>query len=226
MSISPTIVFDLDGTLVDTAPDLIGTLDEILMEEGCAPVGLEQGRNLVGQGVRALLERGFMAEGLRVGPARFERLYADFLARYESRIAAESRPFPGVRRTLKRLAREGWTLAVCTNKLEALSRKLLAELGLLRDFAAVCGSDSFGVRKPDPAALLGTLAKVGGRPECAVMVGDSPTDLDTARNACVPIIGVSFGYTDVPMAELGPDRLISHFADLPEAAEGLVCARV
>ena len=226
MSNSPTIVFDLDGTLVDTAPDLIGTLDEILVREGCAPVGLGQGRNLVGQGVRALLEKGLAVEGLRVGPVRFERLYADFLARYEARIAAESRPFPGARQALKRLARDGWTLAVCTNKLEYLSRRLLAELGLLGAFAAVCGSDSVGVRKPDPAALLGTLAKVGGRPECAVMVGDSPTDLDTARNACVPIIGVSFGYTDVPMAELGPDRLISHFADLPEAAEGLVCARV
>ena len=225
MSMSPTAVFDLDGTLVDTAPDLIGTLDEILIREGCAPVGLEAGRNLVGQGVRALLEKGLAAERLRIDPVRFEQLYADFLARYEARISAESRPFPGVRQALKRLARDGWRLAVCTNKLEYLSRRLLAELDLLRGFAAVCGSDSFGARKPDPAALLGTIEKAGGRAECAVMVGDSRTDLDTARNAAIPIIGVSFGYTEVPMAELGPDRLISRFADLAEAAEGLVCAR-
>lgn len=226
MSIRPTIVFDLDGTLVDTAPDLIGALNAILTREGLAALPLEQARNMVGQGVRVLLDRGLAAERVRVSPLRFEQLYADFLTLYESRIAAESRPFPGAAEALQWLARHGWTLAVCTNKLENLSRKLLGELGLLDRFAAVCGGDTFPVRKPDPQALLGTLARTGGDPRLAIMVGDSKTDLDTARNASVPVVGVTFGYTDVPMASLGPDRLISHFEDLPEAVDLLVGARV
>ena len=226
MSIRPTIVFDLDGTLVDTAPDLIGALNAVLTREGVAALPLERARNMVGLGVRVLLDRGLAAERVRVSPVRFEQLYADFLTLYESRIAAESRPFPGAAEALQWLARRGWTLAVCTNKLEYLSRKLLGELGLLDRFAAVCGGDTFTVRKPQAEALLNTLARTGGDPRRAVMVGDSKTDLDTARNASVPIVGVSFGYTEVPMASLAPDRLISDFRELPEAVESLVAARV
>ncbi len=226
MSARSTLVLDLDGTLVDTAPDLVGTLNAVLTAEGFGAVPFERARNMVGQGVRALLERGLRAQDARVHPVRFEQLYADFLALYESRVAQDSRPFPGVAEALQRLARRGWALAVCTNKLEHLSRKLLAELGLLDRFAAVCGGDSFAVRKPDAGALLGTVARAGGDPMRAVMVGDSRVDYDTARNAAIPMIGVDFGYTDVPMSSLGPDRLISHFRELAEAAEALVAAKV
>lgn len=212
-----TIVFDLDGTLVDSAPDLVATLNHVLAREGLPPVAYEDARNMVGGGARVMVERGLKADGRELAAAEVDRLVRDFIAHYAEHIAVGSRPFLGVEAALDRLAGRGCRLAVCTNKLEWLSLRLLDALGLTARFRAICGADTFGVSKPDPKILHGTIARAGGDPARAVMIGDSMTDIATARAAGVPVIAVDFGYTEVPVAELKPDRVVSAFADLPEA---------
>src|SRR3954453_7138397 len=221
MNPSPTVVFDLDGTLVDTAPDLINALNFILSREGLAPVPLKSARNMIGAGARKLLERGLELDGRHPGPKDLDRLTNDFIARYAAHIADESRPFEGLEAALDDLSARGCRFAVCTNKLEWLSKLLLDELGLSSRFSAICGGDTFGVSKPDPAILRQTVARAGGRLSSAIMVGDAGPDIGVARRAGIPVIGVSFGYTEIPIADLRPDRLIAHMRDLPEAVESL-----
>jgi phosphoglycolate phosphatase len=153
-------------------------------------------------------------------------MFADFIAHYSAHIADRSRPFPGVEAALDRLAQDGCRFAICTNKLERLSRLLLDTLGLAARFEAVCGQDTFGIQKPDPDILIRTIVAAGGSPDRAVMVGDSGTDIATARAAGIPVIAVDFGYTDRPVAEFGPDRVIGHFRDLPEAVRALAAVRI
>ena len=221
-TLAPTIAFDLDGTLVDTAPDLISALNFILDREGLPPVPLDAARNMIGAGARKLLERGLELEGRAASVWDIDRLSADFIAYYAAHIADASRPFEGLERALDDLAALGCRLAVCTNKLEWLSRRLLDELGLSQRFAAICGADTFGVSKPDPAILRQTIARAGGNPSSSIMVGDAGTDVGVARRAGVPVIGVTFGYTDIPMADLKPDRVIAHMRDLPAAVDELL----
>jgi phosphoglycolate phosphatase len=218
---SLTIVFDLDGTLAETAPDLIDTLNHVLASEGLAPVPLEAGRSLVGAGARALLERGFARAGRPLAKARLDALFVDFLSFYNAHIADKSTLYPGVEACLDRCRDAGWRVAVCTNKLEHSSNLLLEKLGVRDRFAFVCGQDTFGVAKPDPKPLLETVARAGGRVDRAVMVGDSITDIRTARAAGMPVVAVDFGYTDIPVTELGPDRVISHFDALDAAVRAL-----
>jgi len=222
--LAPTVVFDLDGTLIDTAPDLVATLNTIFAHEGLPPVAYESARNMVGGGARAMIERGLKAEGRKLPDAEVDRMFRDFIAHYGAHIADRSRPFAGVETALDELVRRGCRLAVCTNKLEWLSVKLLKELGLAWRFATICGQDTFTMRKPDPDMLRLTIVRAGGDTGHAVMVGDSMTDVATARAAAVPVIAVDFGYTETPPAELGADRLISHFDALPEAVAALVSA--
>ncbi len=143
MNCPPLLVFDLDGTLIDTAGDLIGTLNHILAEEQIPPLPLETARPLLGAGARALIERGLSAAGRSVSPARLEEMYLGFLARYEAHIADESRPFPGVEAALDRFEAGGWAFAICTNKIEHPSIRLLTELGLAGRFRAICGQNTF-----------------------------------------------------------------------------------
>ena len=218
-----TIVFDLDGTLIDTAPDLVDTLNVVFAREGLPPVPYETARNLIGGGARMMIARGIEAEGRAVEPAELDRLFRDFIAHYSDHIADRSRPFPGLSDALDTLAAGGWRFAVCTNKLEALSVLLLKQLGLEHRFAVICGQDTFGVQKPDPEILRRTVVAAGGTLRNAIMIGDSLTDIRTARAAGVPVIAVDFGYTDRPVSELEPDRIISRFAQLP-AAVAEVCA--
>jgi phosphoglycolate phosphatase len=215
MSKPPTIVFDLDGTLVDTAPDLISALNFVLEREGLPPVPLHSARNMIGAGARRLIERGLESEGRAMTVGDVDRMTADFIGYYAENIAVASRPFEGLERALDDLTAAGCRLAVCTNKLEWLSRRLLDQLQLSARFAAVCGADTFGVAKPDPAILKQTVARAGGELSSTIMVGDAGTDVGVARRAGVPVIGVSFGYTEVPIADLKPDRLIHHMRDLP-----------
>jgi phosphoglycolate phosphatase len=222
MTSAPTIAFDLDGTLVDTAPDLISALNHVLDREGLPRVPLKSARNMIGAGARKLIERGMELEGRVVGTEDLNRLTADFIAYYGDHIAEASRAFDGLESALDDLAGRGCRLAVCTNKLEWLSKRLLDELGLSSRFAAICGADTFGVAKPDPAILRQTIARAGGELSSAIMVGDAGTDVGAARRAGIPIIGVSFGYTDVPIAELKPDRVIDHMRHLPAAVEELI----
>jgi phosphoglycolate phosphatase len=219
---APTLVFDLDGTLVDTAPDLIDTLNVIFAREGLPPVDYAEARNLIGGGVKPLITRGLKTEGAVVAPAKLEQMFKDFIAHYSDHIADRSRPFPGLLEALDVLTGAGWQFAVCTNKLERLSVLLLNKLGLADRFKFVCGQDTFGTQKPDPDVLRRTLAAAGGDLNRAVMVGDSPTDIRTARAAGIPVIAVDFGYSERPVAEFGPDRLISNFAQLPAAAAALI----
>ena len=222
---APTVVFDLDGTLIDTAPDLIDTLNVVLGRHDLAPVPFNESRAMIGAGVRPLLLRGLASKGIRLPPEQVDKLFAEFLEIYAAHIADQSRPFPGLEQALDALAAQGCRLAVCTNKLEWLSVKLLKELRLAQRFAAICGQDTFKMRKPDPDMLRLTIVRAGGDTGHAVMVGDSETDVTTARAAAVPVIAVDFGYTERPAAELGADRLISHFDALPAAVAALVPAR-
>jgi phosphoglycolate phosphatase len=225
MTSPPTVVFDLDGTLVDTAPDLIKALNFVLDREGLPPVPLHSARNMIGAGARKLIERGLELEGRAPGLEEITRLTNDFIDYYAAHIADASRPFEGLEGALDELGARGYRFAVCTNKLEWLSKLLLDQLGLSSRFSAICGADTFGVSKPDPAILRQTVARAGGELSTAIMVGDAGTDIGVARRARVPVIGVGFGYTDVPIADLKPDRLIHHMKELPAAVESLTFER-
>ena len=215
------VVFDLDGTLVDTAPDLTNALNFILAREGLAPVPLHAARNMIGAGARKLLERGLELEGRTVSLAELDRLTDDFINHYAEHIADASRPFDGLEAALDDLESSGYRFAVCTNKLEWLSKRLLDRLNLSQRFAAICGADTFGVSKPDPAILRQTIARAGGELSSAIMVGDAGPDVGVARRAGIPVICVSFGYTEVPVADLKPDRVIDHMRELRGAIESL-----
>jgi phosphoglycolate phosphatase len=217
-------VLDLDGTLVDTAGDLTATLNDVLMGEGLAPVSFQSARTMVGHGARAMLSNALLAAGITAESERLDNLVAVFLDIYAGRIAETSRPFPGAIEALDRFAAEGWLLAVCTNKFEQHSRLLLTTLGIAGQFAVIAGQDTYGVRKPDPRHLMETIRDAGGNVSRAVMVGDSEVDVQTARAAEVPVIAVDFGYSRIPVADLAPDRVISHFDDLYAAATALIPA--
>lgn len=217
----PILVFDLDGTLVDTAHDLIGALNAALVGDGVPSVPEAMVGHLVGNGARVMIERGLAYHRVSAGAARIERLVQAFLAHYAENVAVASRPYPGVVAALDRFASAGWSFAVCTNKHEALSRRLLAELGLSRRFRALTGGDTFPFKKPDPRHILATIAKAGGDADDAVMVGDSRSDIDAAKAAGVPVVGVTFGYTDTAVAKLGPDVVIDHFDELWDAVAAL-----
>jgi phosphoglycolate phosphatase len=225
MTSAPTLVFDLDGTLVDTAPDLINALNFVLDREGLPPVPLQSARNMIGAGARKLIERGLELEGRVAGIDDISRLTADFIDYYAAHIADASRPFDGLENALDDLQALGYRFAVCTNKLEWLSKRLLDQLGLTSRFSAICGADTFGISKPDPAILQQTILRAGGQLSSSVMVGDAGPDIGVARRAGIPVIGVEFGYTDVPMADLKPDRLINHMRELPAAVRSLAAHR-
>jgi phosphoglycolate phosphatase len=214
-----TIVFDLDGTLIDTAPDLISTLNLILAGEGLPPVPYDEARRMIGGGAKGMIAKALDAEGRPETKVELDRLFAAFVEHYAAHIADRSLPFPGLETTLDRLAAQGRRLAVCTNKLEWLSVRLLNTLKL-----AICGQDTFGVMKPDPEILRRTVLRAGGELGRSIMVGDSGTDVRTARAAGVPVIAVNFGYSEVPIATLHPDRIIGSFADLPGAVQEIEIA--
>jgi phosphoglycolate phosphatase len=213
-----TIVFDLDGTLVDTAPDLTHALNDVLTRRGHEPVASDTIRSCVGHGARVMIE-----EALRLAGARedVDQMLAEFLIHYEANIANESRPFPGAVAALERLSARGATLAICTNKRESLTRKLLEALDLAHYFAGLAGRDTFSVSKPDPAHLIGTV-KLAGGPETAVMVGDSDIDFMTAKAAGIPIVMASFGYGPPPRCAERPDAVFDHYDQLESRLEQLI----
>ena len=209
-----TIVFDLDGTLVDTADDLTSSLNHALKTLGRAEVPPDSVRAMVGHGARKLLERGLACSGA-AHPELVESGVEPFLAYYSDNIAVHSRPFDGVEAALDRLAQRGHRLAICTNKPERLARRLVAQLGWSERFASLLGADSRPYRKPDPRHLLDTVAEARGTR--ALFVGDSRTDSDTALAAGVPIVLVSFGYSTEPVDSLGANALIDHYDQLDQA---------
>lgn len=219
-----TIAFDLDGTLVETAPDLIGALNVILVEEGMAPAPMSAVRQLVGHGLRGMLIRAFAMADLTITEERITQLRPRIVDVYRARIALESRPFPGCLEALADLRARGAKLAVCTNKPSGLAELLLDQLDMTRCFDAVIGGDTLPVQKPDPAPLLEAIARCGGDPARAILVGDASPDTGAARAAGVPCVVCDFGYNDLPPAELGGEAIISHFDALAEAVDGLVAA--
>ena len=215
------VIFDLDGTLVDTAPDLMRATNHVLESLGRRPISMEEVRSFVGHGARALLTRGLAATGGLPEAYDVEPDYIRFVDYYSQNIAEGSTPFPGLIRLLDRLKAEGFGLGVCTNKLEGLSVQLLEALKLSPYFGAVVGPDTLGIAKPDPRPFREAVSRLGLIAPRALMVGDSETDILTARNAGVPVIAVPFGYTPKPVQDFGPDRMISHFDEAYEAIQDL-----
>jgi phosphoglycolate phosphatase len=218
-----TIVFDLDGTIVDTAPDLTAATNHALSLVGLAPVTVAELHPFIGHGSKAMIDAGLRFRGMSIAADETVRLHDAFLAFYADNIAVGSTPFAGVPELLDGLAAEGARLAVCTNKYEGLSKALLAALGLASRFGAIAGRDTFAVCKPEAGHLTGAIEMAGGRAERAVMVGDSAVDFATARAANVPAIGVTFGYTPRPVRELAPEMgvaaVIDHFGEFMPALE-------
>jgi phosphoglycolate phosphatase len=213
----PTLVFDLDGTLVDTAPDLLDSLNHCLVHAGMRRAGEAELRRYVGMGGKVMIQRAFAAQETPLSEKQLAELLDVFLDHYTRNIPGRSAPFPGAVAAMGRFAEAGYGLAVCTNKYETLSRSLLEALGLSARFAAICGQDTFAFRKPDPRHLTLTIEAAGGNPASALMVGDSRTDIDTAKAAGIPVVAVDFGYTDQHVSAFEPSRVISHFDELTPA---------
>ncbi|MBX9802410.1 MAG: HAD-IA family hydrolase [Caulobacteraceae bacterium] len=220
-----TIAFDLDGTLVDSAPDLIGTLNRLLALRGHPPVPVSSARHLVGHGARPLLRHGFAEAGAVWDEVAEPELFDQFIDDYVAHIADDSRAFEGVVETLEQLSARGAVLCVATNKRTDLAVALIGALDLTHHFVVIAGPDRVSARKPDGAHVREAVQLAGGDPARAVMVGDATTDTGTARAAGVPCVVCSFGYNDAPLAELGGDIVIDCFPDLIHAVGTLRQAR-
>jgi phosphoglycolate phosphatase len=220
-----TVVFDLDGTLVDTAPDLVGATNHALSDIGLPAVPAPVLRPWISFGARRMIVEALSHANVPLPDPEVDRLLDLFLGYYEENIARESRPFPGALEALRELKDQGARLAICTNKRESLSRSLLRALDLEHHFAGLAGRDTFPVSKPHPDHLLGAVRLAGGSPARAFMVGDSDVDIRTAKAARVPVVAVTFGYTGIPLSELSPDRIIDHYDDLIPAIRDLRAVR-
>lgn len=218
----PIVVFDLDGTLLDTAPDLVVAVNSVIVAAGGTAIEEDWMRPNVSFGGREMIRRGLVAQNIEHTEDDLGRLFHAFVAYYSANISAKTQPFPGLEAELARLRDNEIKMAVCTNKLEGLTWPLLEQMDMAHWFDAVTGRDTFPVCKPDPRHLLGAIARAGGDPTRAVMIGDSNTDIKTAKAAGILVVAVTFGYTDVPVTELGPDRVISHYDQLKPALDELL----
>ncbi len=212
-----TLIFDLDGTLIDTAPDLLDSLNHSLNIAGIEQADPSRLRGFVGHGARVMIERAFEAQNKPLSDSLLDELFGVFLKHYAGNMPGKSRPFDGVLDTISRFQEAGYVLAICTNKLESLATNLIGALQLNQHFAAIVGADTFTFRKPDPRHLTETIRLVGGDPKRSVLVGDSSTDINTGLAANVPVVAVDFGYSDKHVQTYGPTRIISHFDELTTA---------
>ena len=220
-----TLVFDLDGTLVDTAPDLAAATNYVMERIGLHPVADGDIRPYVGHGALAMVEQAAAAQGRLLQQQELYDLFEIFISHYTANISVRSKPYDGVLGALSRFKEQGATLAVCTNKIESHARALLKDLDMTGYFAAITGRDTLGIFKPDPGHLTGTIALAGGEKSRAVMIGDSETDILTAKAAKVPVVAVDFGYSIEPVASFKPDVVISHYNDLSAAITQVMSAR-
>ncbi len=218
-----TICFDLDGTLVNTAPDLLAALDHTLTTNGHPPSNHGEIIPIIGQGAMAMIRRALGQDDFEESAAKstafdtdLKPLWQSLIEHYTIHIADQSHPYPGVVEALERLREKRHPLAICTNKPMFLTLPLLDALGLQDYFTAICGADSFPFKKPDPRHLFETIRQAGGQSESGILIGDSATDVQTARAAALPVIGVPFGYSETPMHALKPDAIIAHFDDLTD----------
>jgi phosphoglycolate phosphatase len=210
----PILVFDLDGTFADTAPDLLDSLNHCLASADLPPADPRDLMKYVGHGGRVMIDRAMSARGKTITRDQLEALMAAFVADYEAGMPGKTKVFDGAMNALNRFTAAGYIHAICTNKFEAMSRKLLDGLGVAGRFEAICGQDTFPYKKPDPRHLIETIRLAGGDIENSIMIGDSVTDIDTAKAAGIPVIAVSFGYSDRPVAEYEPTHIIHHFDEL------------
>ena len=217
-----TLVFDLDGTLVDTAPDLIEATNHVLAGKNLSPVEPALIRQAISFGALAMIKAGLKAHQITLPREELDNLFHQFLEYYAANIARLSRPFPGLIDVLRHCQGEGVRLAVCTNKREDLSRRLLEALDLAPRFKVIAGRDSFPVCKPDPGHLTRTIELAGGRTGHAIMIGDSQTDIATAKAAAIPVIGVTFGYSERPMRELQPTAVIDSYEEFLDTVNGFI----
>ena len=216
----PAIIFDLDGTLADTAPDLLAALNHSVRDHGFPEFTLHEIGHLVGQGSIAMIRRAFALHELPLGDELLSRLHKEFLVHYEANIAVHSKLFPGALDLMDALASDGHKLCVCTNKYESMAKRLLEDLKVSPYFSAVTGGDTFEFRKPDGRHLRETLALADAAR--GIMIGDTITDADAAKNAGIPLILVDFGYSPDPVSSFSPDRVLSHFNQGYEAVKALV----
>lgn len=212
-----TLIFDLDGTLIDTAPDLLDSLNHSLDIAGIGQADPSRLRGFVGHGARVMIERAFEAQAKTLSASLLDELFDVFLDHYAGNMPGKSRPFDGVPETISRFQDAGYVLAICTNKLESLATRLIAALQMDRHFAAIVGADTFAFRKPDPRHLTETIRLAGGDPNLSILIGDSATDINTGLAANVPVVAVDFGYSDQHVKSYGPARVISHFDELTVA---------
>lgn len=212
-----TLVFDLDGTLIDSAPSLAGSLGVLLREMGIEPITTAETRRLIGNGVAVLVRRALESRQTVLSADRLAAAVERFMQIYEDRLLYETQLYPNVDKTLQHLAVKGWKLAVCTNKAERLSRRILDDLGLMSVFSVVSGPETFNCAKPSPQILTRTIEAAAGADKPAVLIGDSEVDIATAKAASVPVIAVTYGYCQSPLAELRPDGIVDDFDELPAA---------
>ncbi len=216
------MVFDLDGTLVDSAPDLADALDLLLTEQGAPPLGLEVGRSLIGHGISNLVAKGLERSGLKLDGSELERRIKRFHEIYAANLSRKTVAYPGVKEGLAQFQEQGFRLAVCTNKLERYSRQILDDLKLAHHFDQVAGPDTFGIAKPDPRHLLMTIGSLDGSGKPALMIGDSEVDVALAKAAGIPVIAVTYGYAKSPLEALAPDALVDRFDQLPQSVGRLL----
>ena len=213
------LVFDLDGTLIDSAPDLQAAVNEMLRERGRASLSLPQVRRMIGDGAPALVARALAAGG--GDPAEVARALPRFLQLYESDAVRLTRPYPGVTETLAVLRRRGYRTAICTNKPQHATYTVLEGLGLSALFDGIAGGDRFAVKKPDPGHLLGLIGALGGRQDAAAMIGDNENDAAAAHGAGIPLVLMRYGYARIDPESLAADALLDHFGELPAALDRL-----
>ncbi len=210
----PILVFDLDGTFAHTAPDLLDSLNHCLAQVDLPNVNPKDLMRFVGHGGKVMIERAMAAKGRTVDASQLDKMMANFLAHYVDNMPGNTAPYPGVLTAMERFSDAGYIHAICTNKFEGMSKTLLNGLALADRFEVICGQDTFAWKKPDARHLLETIKAAGGDRDHAIMIGDSVTDIDTAKAAGIPVIAVDFGYSDRPVAEYEPSHIISHFDEL------------
>lgn len=207
-------IFDLDGTLIDTSYDLLDSLNYCLQSVDLNTVKYEDLTYLVGQGARAMLSRAFDLNKTRVDDPELDRLVAVFVEHYRDNMPGKSELYPELLEALDRLDEGGFQFAICTNKMESLAAKLIDELSLAERFPVLTGGDTFSFRKPDARHILKTAEFAGVSAENTLMIGDSVNDIEAAKNADIPSIAVSFGYSHIPVEELGADLIITNYGEL------------
>ncbi|SDQ93539.1 HAD-IA family hydrolase [Pseudovibrio sp. Tun.PSC04-5.I4] len=223
---TPVLVFDLDGTLLETIGDLTASMNHVLVGAGFEAIEPEKVRKMVGAGVKSLLSRGLEANKVEATEEILQPLLVKFIRHYETHIADHTFAFPEALETVARLRAAGWKTAICTNKLEKLAKPLVKAMEMDQLFDAVVGGDTFSKNKPDAMPVFGAIDIAGGARAGSIFVGDSNADITAARNAGLPVIAVDFGYTDTPVRELGPDVVISHYNQLEAAIKELSAGNV